>query len=141
MSKVIKQRTAKPLTRKQKAFVQHIINNPKDSATAAVKATYGTTDKPVTELSARNIAHTNLTKANIQTELSKYSNMIEDSIITTINRYKDSEQLEEVKEAMQNARWVHDKVHGKAIQQVQTSSTKLVLSIDLTQTDSDITEV
>lgn len=136
MNKIVKPRSTKPLTRKQKAFVQYMINNPKDSATKAVKATYGTTDKPVTELSARNIAHTNLTKDNIRTELAKYSGMVEDSIITTINRYKDSDQLEEVKEAMQNARWVHDKVHGKAVQQIQSNSTKLVLNIDLTQSDT-----
>lgn len=135
MTKIDKPRTTKPLTRKQQAFVQHLVNNPKDSATTAVKATYGTTDKPVTYLTARNIAHTNLTKPNIQTELSKYSNMVEDSIITTINRYKDSEQLEEVKEAMQNARWVHDKVHGKATQKVETTSKVLSISIDLTSED------
>ena len=61
--------------------------------------------------------------------------MVENSIITTINRYKDSDQLEEVKEAMQNARWVHDKVHGKATQKLETTSKVLVLNIDLTTED------
>ena len=55
----------RPLTRKQQAFVKHLVDNPKASATQAVKATYGKPFKPVTELSARYIASDNLTKPNI----------------------------------------------------------------------------
>ena len=36
---------------------------------------------------------------------------------------------------MQNARWVHDKVHGKATQKLETTSKVLVLNIDLTTED------
>jgi len=121
----------KPLTRKQRAFVEELVNNPKQSATQAVLKTYNTTDYHT----AGDIAHTNLKKPEIVTELAKYNNMVENSIITTINRYKDSDQLEEVKEAMQNARWVHDKVHGKATQKLETTSKVLTLNIDLTSTE------
>ena len=127
----------KPLTRKQRAFVEELVNNPKQSATQAVLKTYNTTDYHT----AGDIAHTNLKKPEIVTELAKYNNMVENSIITTINRYKDSEQLEEVKEAMQNARWVHDKVHGKATQKLETTSKVLNISIDLTNNDDDTPHV
>jgi phage terminase small subunit len=131
----------KPLTRKQHAFVQELINNPKQSATQAALKTYGTTDKPTTYNTAMQIAHDNLSKPNIVTELSKYNNMVENSIITTINRYKDSDKLTEVQEAMTNARWVHDKIHGKATQQIQSTTKVLNISIDLSANSDDITEV
>lgn len=147
MTKIVKPPTTKPiknnrpLTRKQRAFVEELVNNPKQSATQAVLKTYGTPDKPTTYATANDIARTNLQKPSIQTELAKYNNMVENSIITTINRYKDSEQLEEVKEAMQNARWVHDKVHGKATQKLETTSKVLNISIDLTNNDDDTPHV
>jgi len=131
----MKTKEPKALTRKQKAFVQYIVNNPKESATQAALATYGTTDKPTTYHTAGDIAHTNLKKPEIQMELLKHSNMIEDSIITTINRYKDSDKLGEVQEAMTNARWAHDKIHGKATQKIEQQSTSVNISIDLTQTE------
>jgi hypothetical protein len=38
----------RPLTPKQKAFVQELLDNPKQSATQAVLKTYGKPDKPPT---------------------------------------------------------------------------------------------
>ena len=127
----------RPLTAKQRAFVQHIVNNPKDSATQAVKAVYSDT----TDATARNIASENLSKPNIVTELAKYNNMVENTIINTINRYKDSDKLPEVSLATDTARWVHDKIHGKATQQISTTSKVLSINIDLSTQDTDITEV
>lgn len=132
----MKTSTKRPLTRKQKAFIQHLIDNPKDSATKAVQNTYNTTSNHSAEV----IAHENLRKPEIVSELAKHSKDIENSIIETINRYRNSDKLQEVSEAMTNARYVHDKIHGKAIQQVQTTSKTININIDLTtdtSTESD----
>ena len=123
----------KPLTPKQSAFVQHIVNHPKDSATQAVKAVYSDT----TDATARNIASTNLTKPNIITELAKYNNLVENTLINTINDYKDSDKLGERALATETSKWVHDKIHGKAVQQIQSTSKVLVMSIDLTGVEDD----
>lgn len=120
---------AKTLTRKQKAFVKHLVDNPKASGKAAATEAYNTTTPHTAEVISSRL----LRKDEIQTELAKYSGIVENSIITTINRYKDSTELDEVKEAMQNARWVHDKVHGRATQKVETTSRSVSINIDLTQ--------
>jgi hypothetical protein len=36
---------------------------------------------------------------------------------------------------MNNARWIHDKVKGKATQKIEQQSTKLAINIDLTGTE------
>lgn len=74
----------------------------------------------------------NMNKPEIASRLAPVVDEIEEALITTVRRYKDSEKLPEVIEAMNNARWIHDKVKGKAVQQIQTTSNKLIISIDLT---------
>lgn len=52
----------KTLTRKEKAFADHIINNPKDSNTEAAAQTYDASTRDV----ARQIASENLAKPHIR---------------------------------------------------------------------------
>lgn len=74
----------------------------------------------------------NMNKPEIASRLAPVVDEIEEAIITTVRRYKDSDKLTEVQEAMINARWIHDKVKGKAVQQIQATSNKLTINIDLT---------
>jgi hypothetical protein len=129
-----------PLTPKQKAFVQHIVNNPKESATKAALATYGTTNKPPTYNSAAQIATTNLKQPQIISELAKYNNLAENTLINAINDYQDSDKLGERALAVDTAKWVHDKVNGKAIQRQEVHTTGVQFSIDLSQAVIELDE-
>lgn len=77
----------------------------------------------------------NMNKPEIASRLEPVVDEIEEALITTVRRYKDSDKLPEVQEAMNNARWIHDKVKGKATQKIEQQSTKLVINIDLTGTE------
>ena len=74
----------------------------------------------------------NMNKPEIASRLEPVVDEIEEALITTVRRYKDSDKLPEVQEAMNNARWIHDKVKGKATQRTEVASTKLSINIDLT---------
>lgn len=126
--------TNKPLTRKQSAFVKHLIENPKDSATKAVLATYNIAN-PRT---ASAVASENLTKPSIVSELAKYNNLVENTIINTVNEYANSDDIKQRTLAVDTAKYVHDKIHGRATQKVESNSTHLSLQIDLS---GDTTEV
>ena len=126
--------TNKPLTRKQSAFVKHLIEHPKDSATQAVIKTYGSKNPPNTT-TASAIAYENLRKPQIVTELAKYNNLVENTLINTINDYSTSDKLGQRTLAVDTAKYIHDKIHGKATQKIEQQSTKLVINIDLTGTE------
>lgn len=116
------------LTRKQQAFVTHILENPKDSNTKAAQIAYPS----VTQRSAEQIAYENLKKPEIIMALGKANNMVEQVLIQTVDQYKDSDKQWERTLANDNAKWIHDKLHGKAKQQIDVNSTSVTLNIDLT---------
>lgn len=123
--------TNKPLTRKQTAFVKHLIEHPKDSATEAIVQTYNVTNRKT----AQSLATENMSKPVIISELAKHNTNIEQIIVDKTYQLSSSEKLEEVKEGLLNARWMHDKINGKATQKIEQQSTKLVINIDLTGTE------
>lgn len=116
MSGFIKRQNLPQITKKQKVFVEELIKNPKMSGTQAALKAYGKPDKPINNGTAEVIAYENLRKPQIISHLEAYSDLAENTITETIIRYRKSDSLEEVKEATSNARWLHDKVHGKAKQ-------------------------
>lgn len=121
-----------PLTRKQKAFADTLLNNPKMSATKAALQTYNTTKDYV----AKNIASENLTKPNIQSYLAKHDNTAQHTIVEMMN------QREDKRLAFDAARDIEDRVHGKATQRVEQHTTGVSLVIDLTSSLGDgVTEV
>lgn len=136
----VKQRTesnsqaAKPLTRKQKAFADYLLANPKASATTAAKATYNVT----TDGSARIQAHDTLTKPNVQIYMAIHADkaltdMIE--IAEYSKKYgrtgtRDGASYAGV--AVSINRDILDRVHGKATQRTEVISKKVSVSIDLT---------
>jgi phage terminase small subunit len=116
------------LTPKQQAFVKHIVNNPKDSATEAAAQTYNVSDRNT----AKSIATENLAKPAIKTELMKYNDTIENMLFNTIRDYQDSSKVQERALAVDTGKWIHDKIHGKATQRVEQHTTGVILTIDLT---------
>lgn len=124
------------LTRKQEAFVRELVENPKQSATASAMKTYGKPDKPITYQTANAIAVENLQKPAIQTELAKYTKQVEDTLYRAVVDWGDSEQPRKREIALDSAKFIHDKVHGKATQKVETRSEQVTISIDLTGVDT-----
>lgn len=120
-----------PLTRKQQAFVNHLLENPKASATAAAKTAYNTN----TEISARAIASENLTKPNIVMALSKANNRVEQVLMNTVDEWGESDNTRRREIAINTAQYIHDKVHGKSKQQIDIQSTSVNIAIDMSVTD------
>jgi phage terminase small subunit len=120
----------KKLTHKQEVFVKHLIDNPKASATEAALTAYNTNYN-----AARAIASENLTKPSIVSALSNYNNLIENTLINTVNDYGNSDKIAERALAVDTSKYIHDKIHGKATQKIEQQSTSVNISIDLTQTE------
>ena len=123
----------RPLTYKQKAFIKEVIDNPKQSLTQAAIKAYSREGKQVTYGSARQIAHDNMTKPNIVSKLSQYSDLVEDAILNTVDDWKRSDKVSERALAMDSAKFVHDKIHGKATQRVEVQSQQVSININMTQ--------
>ena len=115
----------KPLTRKQKAFADYLLNNPKASATEAIKATYNVT----TNASAGVTANENLKKPNVFKYLHTHSINAE-QVITDFLTLKDSDKVSEKRLAYDSATQVLDRVHGKPTQTVVTEGRHITLNID-----------
>lgn len=120
------------LTRKQEAFVRELVENPKQSATAAALKTYGKPDKPLNYQTANAIAVENLQKPAIQTELAKYTKQIEDTLYRAVVDWGDSDTPRKREIALDSAKFIHDKVHGKATQRVETKSEQVSININMT---------
>jgi len=106
------------LTRKQAIFVKEILEHPKQSATAAAIKAYDTKDNAT----ARAIASENLTKPNIISHLDKLTNTVETVIEKNITRYSNSDDIRFLQLSNENAKWVHDKIFGKATQRTESTS-------------------
>ncbi len=118
----------KPLTRKQQAFVNTLLNNPKLSATQAVKQTYNVNN----DNTASSIASENLRKPEIISKLQNYNELVENTLITDVIQYNNSDDINQRKLANDTARYIHDKINGKARQITEVTSTGVTLNIDLT---------
>lgn len=118
----------KPLTRKQQAFVNTLLNNPKLSATQAVKQTYNVNN----DNTASSIASENLRKPEIISKLQNYNELVENTLITDVIEYNNSDDINQRKLANDTARYIHDKINGKARQLTEVTSTGVTLNIDLT---------
>lgn len=119
------------LTPKQRVFVQEYVDNRGNGTKAALKA-YGTDDKPVAYSTAHSIASENLQKPSIVMALGRFNDMIESKIVRTIEDWGDSDKPREREIAVDLMKYSHDKIHGRASQSVNISSTHVNISLDLT---------
>lgn len=122
-----KKSRATGLTRKQKAFADYLINNPKQSATKAAQATYNVSTKQTAEV----IASENLSKPPIQIYLNQHIDKAKNRIVTLVDSNKEDI-------ALRASDSILDRALGKATQRVETQSTSVNLNLDLTQvTDTE----
>lgn len=120
------------LTHKQKVFVQELLDNPKQSGTAAALKAYSTPEKTITEGSAQQIAFDNLRNPKIVSKLSEANDLVESAIINTVSDWKDEDNSRKREIAMNQAQYIHDKIHGRSKQQVEVQSQQVTINIDLT---------
>lgn len=113
---------------KSKQVLDIIASEPKTSATEAYLRVHNTQNRATAAANAYQL----MQKPQAQIYLEKHIDRARDTIVTLLDNDKPDIQLRAATDIL-------DRTQGKAIQQVQTSSTKLILSIDLTSTD-DITD-
>lgn len=122
------------LTRKQNAFVRHLVQHPKASGTEAAAAAYNTTSRHTAE----QIAHENMRKPEIMLELSKHSGTAELTMLEVMEYSKDYGRQGDkagaayAGVAISAARDILDRIHGKATQRIEASSKVVTISVDLT---------
>lgn len=137
------------LTRKQKAFADTLINNPKISATKAALQTYGKPGKPTSVGTAAVIATENLTKPNVLMYLDKHDFKAQQALVEgleaerSVYRFNGESKSYELvgTEKDHNSRLraadsILDRLHGKATQRVEQHSTSVNLNLSL----SDLTQ-
>ena len=102
-----------PLTPKQRKFVELMVNDPKMTPTRAVMQSYNTT-KPT---NAGAISKSLQKNPKVQSALLAHTSLAENTIVKAIMDYGDSEKQWQRTLAVETSKWVHDKLHGKAVQQ------------------------
>lgn len=119
---VYKRKGLRPLTKKQKAFADTLINNPKMSATQAVLKTYGKPEAPTTIGTAQQIAHDNLSKPNVQLYMNSHIDKAKMTVVSLMDSKKDDIRLRASESIL-------DRTYGKPTQKTDNTSTSLVAHI------------
>lgn len=114
------------LTRKQKAFAQHLLNNPKDSATEAAAQAYKITNRKSAEV----IASENLGRPSIQLYLNEHIDKAKNRVVELVD--SDKEDI-----ALRASDSILDRALGKATQRIEQHTTGVTLTIDLTSALGD----
>ena len=102
-----------PLTPKQRKFVQLMTSDPKMTPTRAVMQSYNV-KKPTTAGAMSKALEKN---PKVQSALIAHTSLAENTIVKAIMDYGDSEKQWQRTLAVETSKWVHDKLHGKAVQQ------------------------
>ena len=122
------------LTKKQKLFIQHIIDNPKAPIADSAEYAYNLKNRAT----ARALASENLAKPYIRSILDSKLEKIEQTMLDVVEDWGHHEKPRQREIALQNAQYIHDKIAGKATQRIETKSEAVVINIDLS-TDSEAT--
>lgn len=125
---IFAQDTLPKLTRKQEAFVKHILAHPKDSYTEAAAQAYNTNNRGT----AQTIATENLSKPVIKMALGIANNRVEEVLTGVVDEWGSSENVRERALAVNTAQYIHDKIHGKAKQITEVTSNLTMITMDLT---------
>jgi len=102
-----------PLTPKQRKFVQLMTSDAKMTPTRAVMQSYNV-KKPTTAGAMSKALEKN---PKVQSALIAHTSLAENTIVKAIMDYGDSEKQWQRTLAVETSKWVHDKLHGKAVQQ------------------------
>ena len=119
------------LTRKQKAFVDTLMSDKSMTQAQAYKQVYNV--KPdATKGSIDVQAYQTIKKPSVQTYLSKFNNLAENTIVNTINDWGGEQNTRKRELALNASYYLHDKVHGKSIARIQSESKIVTISVNLT---------
>lgn len=137
------------LTRKQAAFVQYALEHPKESFTEAAAQSYNIKG---TRHTAEVIASENLRKPEIMAILNNHDaaaqNTLAEGLKAEKNVYRFNSELKgyelvgvekDHQSRLKAADSILDRIHGKATQRIESHSTGVTLSVDLTQALQDKT--
>lgn len=121
------------LTPKENRFVEHVVNNPKDSFTEAAVQAYNVKSRAV----AANIARQLRDKPHVVAELERYSTNAEHNLIRLADAStdfamaggKDGAAYAGVAERTNNS--ILDRIHGKSTQKSETTVVAVQLNVDL----------
>lgn len=116
------------LTRKQQAFINYWLNNPKSSGTQAALAVYDTTDPVV----AASIAYENFRKPQIKAHMQSFGELAEEAIVGTVRDWGHSEIPRKREIALDAAKWSHDKIFGRSTVKVEQQAQTVKIAINLT---------
>lgn len=123
------------LTRKQKAFADYLIANPKASATEAVKHAYDI--KNHNNSTARSVANEIRTKPSVQRYLELHADNAKNTVLEvmeyskTLGKTGTKEGASYASVALAAAKDVIDRVDGKATQRIEQTSQSVNITIDL----------
>ncbi len=133
-----KQVAAPILTNKQREFVKELMTNPKATKTSAYKKAYNVAPK-TKDITIHPEASRTARLPQVMSALANYTELVEGAITKTVSDWKDEDSPRKREIAMQNAQYIHDKIHGKATQKIEQTTTGVTLTIDLTSalTDQD----
>jgi phage terminase small subunit len=112
------------MTTKQKIFVKEYVET-KGNGTKAALIAYDTKDYQT----AATISNENLKKPEIISALQLHNELIESTLIGTVKQYGRSKKLGERSLAVDTAKYIHDKIHGKATQRTESTSNSLIAHI------------
>ena len=122
----------RPATRKQVEFARIVATEHKIPIKQAYKMAYNT-DGYTSENAIEQEASRTLRNPSVVNELAKYSNKSEYVLNNILNDYGNSSKLGERSLAQDTAKYIHDKIHGKATQKIEQHSTSVNLNLDLTK--------
>lgn len=124
----LQQKPLPPLTRKQRAFVEYALSHPKESYTEAAAQTYNVKGRNV----ANAIAAENLSKPSIKMALGEANDIVESTLTGVVKEWGSSQDVRERSLAVNTATYIHDKIHGKATQNIKSTSVTASIMVDLT---------
>lgn len=123
--------TNRPLTRKQREFVKELVTNPKATKVSAYKKAYNVAPTTKIESVYREAIATSQ-KPQVISALTNYNELVENTLTNTVKHFADSDKVAERSLAVDTAKYIHDKIHGKATQRIEQQTTGVTLTIDLT---------
>ena len=114
------------LTRKQKAFADYLLNNPKATAQEATLKTYNPKNKNV----ARSIGSENLTKPNIIRYLNKHTEDASNRLVDLMKLTKEDD-IKDKRLGYDAITQVLDRTVGKPTQTTEVTSKNISITLDL----------
>lgn len=74
----------------------------------------------------------------VKMELAKHNSRVEQVLYNTMDEWGSEQNSRKREIAVDTAKYIHDKIHGRSKQQIEVQSTTVTIGIDLTQAEDDV---